>query len=195
MTTTGIFATKTARRAAGIFALAATFLLPGVPTWAAPGHGAGTGHGYTDNIGEPAKPNPATRTINIQLGDNFYKPAAVKVRAGETVRFVLTNTGELLHEFNIGTSAMHAEHQAEMLAMMDAGMLTATDIVTHHAGMDHSKMGHGAMKHDDPNSVLLRPGESGELVWKFTNDVDLQFACNVPGHYEAGMVGNVEFRK
>src|SRR3546814_17066348 len=86
MTATRISATKTAARMSGISTLAATLMLSGVPAWAAPGHGAGTGHGNADNIGQPAKPNPATRTINIQLGDSFYKPASVKVRAGETVR-------------------------------------------------------------------------------------------------------------
>ena len=167
------------------------------PAMAAPG-----GAGHAHDIGEPARTTSATRTIEVELGDSFYKPATVKVRAGDTIRFVLTNTGELLHEFNIGTAAMHADHRKEMQAMMDAGMLTATAVVTDPTKMDHSRMGHGSghgmshgmMKHDDPNSVLVGPHQKKELVWKFPSGTKLEFGCNVPGHYEAGMVGKVEYR-
>ena len=71
--------------------------------------------------------------------------------------------------------------------------MTATDIVTDHANMGHGGGAHGAMmKHDDPNSVLLRPGETKELIWRFAGGMTLEFACNVPGHYEAGMVGELK---
>ena len=156
---------------------------------------ADAGHARGASIGEPAKASAATRSINVKLADSFYEPKTLQVKAGETVRFVLTNTGELLHEFNLGTAEMHAEHQKQMLEMAEAGLLTATDIVTDHAKMDHSKMGGKPMSHDDPNAVLLRPGEKKELVWKFTKAAELEFACNLPGHYESGMVGKVEFRR
>ena len=54
--------------------------------------------------------------------------------------------------------------------------------------------GHEGMKgHDDPNSVLLNPGETKELVWRFEQaGLSLEFACNVPGHYQAGMVGEFQ---
>ena len=55
-------------------------------------------------------------------------------------------------------------------------------------------MGHD-MRHDDPTSVLVEPGKTKELVWKFTKNAELEFACNMPGHYEAGMVGNIDFRR
>lgn len=81
---------------------------------------------------------------------------------------MLKNEGKLLHEFNLGDAAMHAEHQKEMLEMQQSGMLTPTGM----ASMDHSQMGHGMagmdhgrmMKHDDPNSVLVEPGKSAELT-------------------------------
>ena len=47
------------------------------------------------------------------------------------------------------------------------------------------------MAHSHSNSVLLSPGESGNLIWKFTNSVDLEAACNVPGHYEVGMIAKI----
>lgn len=155
------------------------------------------GHGHTPGsssaIGEPAKASGTTRTVMVKLIDNAYEPESVQVKAGETIRFVLTNAGQLLHEFNIGTAVMHAEHQKEMATMMEHGMLTPTGVNPQMMNMD---MGGGrSMKHDDPNSVLVAPGEKKELVWKFTQAVDLDFACNIPGHYESGMVGKIEFRK
>lgn len=151
--------------------------------------------GHKQGIGEPAKASAAKRTVQIELGDNFYNPESIQVKAGETVRFVLKNQGEFLHEFNIGTAAMHASHQKEMAMMVEHGMLTPTGINRNMGGMDHSKMGMGEMKHDDPNSVLIEPGQSRELTWKFTKDTALEFACNIPGHYESGMVGKVEFKR
>lgn len=159
---------------------------------------AGHAHGGA-SIGEPAKALGNSRTVRMTLGDTLYEPRTVKVKAGETVRFVLVNTGELLHEFNIGTAAMHAQHRKEMQAMLDAGLLTATGMNHDMTNMDHSKMRRSdsgkqmPMKHDDPNSVLVGPGETKELVWKFPKAAELQFACNIPGHYEAGMVGEFEF--
>lgn len=148
------------------------------------------------SVGEPAKATASTRTVQVKLIDNAFEPETIRVKAGETVRFVITNTGQLLHEFNIGTAAMHAEHQKEMAMMAEHGMITATGIDQQRMKMDHSNMPGGhAMKHDDPNSVLVAPGEKKELVWKFTKATELEFACNVPGHYEAGMVGKVEFTR
>lgn len=160
-----------------------------------PGHSHSHG---SSAIGEQAKATANTRTVQVTLIDNAFEPESVKVKAGETVRFVITNTGQFLHEFNIGTAAMHAEHQKEMAMMMDHGMLTSTGVDQNRMKMDHSNMpgmqGH-SMKHDDPNSVLVAPGEKKELVWKFSKAADLEFACNIPGHYESGMVGKVDFSR
>ena len=140
------------------------------------------------DIGQPAAAASATRTVNIEMTDLAFSPKTLEVKAGETVRFVLINKGQLLHEFNLGDAAMHAEHQKEMLKMQQGGMMTPTAMS--HKGMDHASMGHG-MKHDDPNSVLVEPGKTGELTWTFSRADNLEFACNVPGHYQAGMVGTV----
>lgn len=178
--------------AASAAALATALSTMAVAAEGPPGHS----HGPAAGIGEPAKATGTTRTVMIKMIDNAYEPETVQVKAGETVRFVVTNAGQLLHEFNIGTAAMHAEHQKEMAMMMDHGMITATGVNQQMMNMDHSQMmGGHSMKHDDPNSVLLAPGEKKEIVWKFTKAVNLEFACNVPGHYESGMVGKVQFRK
>jgi uncharacterized cupredoxin-like copper-binding protein len=47
------------------------------------------------------------------------------------------------------------------------------------------------MEHNDPNSALLEPNKTKEIIWKFNTDAELEFACNVPGHYESGMVGKI----
>jgi uncharacterized cupredoxin-like copper-binding protein len=161
-------------------------MLAAAPAFADAGHH----HGGATGIGEPGKASAVGRTIRVVLRDNTYEPASIRVKAGETVRFVVRNEGELLHEFNIGTPAMHAAHQKEMLAMMESGVLTPT-------GIDHEKMKRSAMAgmhgmtHDDPNSVLVEPGKTAELIWKFPHETTLEYACNIPGHYESGMVGHI----
>lgn len=140
-------------------------------------------------FGHPAKADQATRTVQLDLGDMYFEPKSLTVKAGETVHFVLTNKGQLLHEFNLGDAAMHAAHQQEMLKMVASGMLTATGMKHDGmAGMDHGDQG---MKHDDANSVLVEPGKTAELTWTFSKATNLQFACNIPGHYQAGMVGKI----
>ncbi|MFO2464928.1 cupredoxin family protein [Pseudomonas sp. 15FMM2] len=145
---------------------------------------------HTFAFGQAAPAAKASRTVEVLLEDIAFSPKSLDVKAGETVRFVLVNKGQLLHEFNLGDAAMHADHQKEMLKMQASGMLTTTGM----SQMDHSAMGHGdmgGMKHDDPNSVLVAPGQTAELTWTFSKAGELEFACNIPGHYQAGMVGKL----
>lgn len=179
----------TLRFRVALAASTAIFMAATVPAFADAGQGPGAA------IGQPGKAPAATRTVEIVLQDNAYKPESIGVKAGETVRFVLTNKGELLHEFNIGTAAMHVAHQKEMMAMMDHGMLTPTGINHQMMKMDHGKAGMPAMKHDDPNSMLVEPGKTKDLVWTFPRDAKLEFACNIPGHYQSGMVGKITIQK
>ncbi|EJM68806.1 putative copper-binding protein [Pseudomonas sp. GM50] len=148
----------------------------------------------TYDFGQPATAARATRSVEVVMGDMSFDPKAIEIKAGETVRFVLVNKGQLLHEFNLGDAAMHAQHQQEMLQMQQSGMLMPTGMKAMDHGsmatMDHSSEGHG-MKHDDPNSVLVEPGKTTELTWTFTKATNLEFACNIPGHYQAGMVGKL----
>jgi uncharacterized cupredoxin-like copper-binding protein len=151
---------------------------------------ASTGEHFA--FGHPGDAAKATRTVEVTLGDMYFEPKSLNVKKGETVRFVLVNKGQLLHEFNLGDAAMHAAHQQEMLKMAASGMLTPTGMKHDMAGMDHGMAhGDGAMKHDDPNSMLVDPGKTAELTWTFADATGLEFACNIPGHYQAGMVGKV----
>lgn len=160
--------------------------------FAAGAHGDGHGHGHGANIGKPGEASKADRTINVEMHDNYYEPESIEVKPGETVRFVVENKGNLVHEFNIGTPDMHEAHQEEMQMMVEHGVIQGGKLNRKMMEMD---MGDGhSMKHDDPNSVLLEPGERREVVWKFTGKGNVEFACNVPGHYQAGMYGEVNFR-
>ena len=155
---------------------------------------ASPSHSKSD-IGQPGGFTKADRTIEIRMGDIFFEPKSIDIKTGETVRFVLKNEGSLLHEFNLGMAAAHAAHQKEMAAMFQNGTLSPTG-AQDMSNMDHAMGGMKmvGMKHDDPNSVLIEPGATEELVWTFTKATGLEFACNIPGHYQSGMVGKVNVR-
>ncbi|MFJ4112642.1 plastocyanin/azurin family copper-binding protein [Pseudomonas sp. NPDC089758] len=144
---------------------------------------ADTGKSFA--FGEPAPAAKATRTVEVVLKDIAFEPANLHVKAGETVRFVLINEGKLPHEFNLGDKAMHAQHQKEMIAMQ--GKLFTAGM--NHEGTGHGQVDHGAHGHDAGNTVLVQPGQRAELTWTFRQSAPIEFACNVPGHYQAGMVG------
>ncbi len=164
---------KTIQATAAIFLASSTIALAG------PGHGTGAG------IGEPAKPVAADRTIKVEMGEMYYTPGDLDIQPGETIRFEVTNTGRMVHEFNIGTLQMHRAHAEEMRAMMQGGMMTARSVNEDH-------MADSGMAHDDPNSLLLEPGETGTLTWTFPEEGPIEIACNVPGHREAGMEAELE---
>lgn len=163
-------------------AVAATTLAFALPSHA---HAHGE-EKHPADIGQKGDPAAISRTVEVIMTDNRYAPSDLKVKSGETIKFIVRNDGEFVHEFNIGNADNHLAHQQEMMTMMEKGILEV-DRINHHM-MGH---GEGTMSHDDPNAVLLAPGESGEIIWTFPQSGMLQFACNVPGHYEDGMVGDI----
>ena len=50
-----------------------------------------------------------------------------------------------------------------------------------------------SMGHSHANSVLLEPNEDGEIIWKFNTEAKLEAACNIPGHYETGMIAKIKY--
>jgi len=129
------------------------------------------GHGEAMAVGEPGKKANASETIQVTMketddGQMIFTPSTFKVRKGQTIRFVIKNAGELDHEFVLDQEDKIMEHKAVMEKFPD-------------------------MEHDDPNAIRLAAGESGEIIWKFTNDGTFKIACLVPGHYDAGMHGDV----
>ncbi|HSW08012.1 cupredoxin domain-containing protein [Aquabacterium sp.] len=117
--------------------------------------------------GDPAK---ATRTIRLDMADTMrFTPADIRVRRGETVKLVATNKGQVLHELVLGTADELKKH-ADLMKKFPA------------------------MEHDEPHMAHVKPGKSGEIVWQFTKAGEFQFACLIPGHFEAGMVGKVSVK-
>ena len=145
--------------------------------------------GSMNAIGTKGKASDVNKVIVVNMYDNYYEPSKIEIKKGETVKFVVTNKGELVHEFNIATKKMHIKHQPEMMMMVENEILLPDKV-------DKEKMKEMAKKnpsmgHSHSNSVLLSPGEKGELVWKFNNKVIIEAACNVPGHYEVGMIAKI----
>jgi uncharacterized cupredoxin-like copper-binding protein len=115
--------------------------------------------------GDPAK---VSRTIPVELNDTMrFTPNKISVKAGETVRFFIVNKGKLPHEMVIGMPDEIEEHAAMMKKMP-------------------------GMVHKEANQITLEPGKRGGIVWQFAKAGTVSFACLVPGHKEAGMVGTVE---
>jgi uncharacterized cupredoxin-like copper-binding protein len=159
--------------------IAALLVLPLATASADAGHGS-------EAVGSPA-PKGQGRVVRVEMTDNAYSLKNLTVKGGETVRFVIVNKGTLLHEFNLNTAAEHAEHRPMMAMMVDHGMITAEKVVNLTMTMpDGSRM-----SHTEPNSVLVEPGKSAEMSWKFPRSGTLEIACNVPGHSESGMVAPV----
>nr|WP_235579777.1 cupredoxin family protein [Ramlibacter sp. Leaf400] len=110
----------------------------------------------------------ARRTVQIAMGDDMrFTPSTINVNEGETVRFVVSNKGKVLHEMVIGTRKALDEHAALMQKFP-------------------------GMEHDEPHMAHVSAGRKGELVWKFNRPGDFDFACLIPGHYQAGMVGTIK---
>ncbi len=121
-------------------------------------------------VGVPGKADATDRAVDVVMretddGKMTFEPGDFAVRQGETIRFNVTNGGELDHEFVLDTVEGNQKHKAAMAK--------------------------GDMQHDDPNAVRLAPGESGEVIWTFTNAGTFEFACLIPGHYESGMHGPI----
>ena len=140
-------------------------------------------------IGEKGKLSEVSRTIEIKMYDNYYEPKEIKIKKGETIKFLVQNFGSLVHEFNIATKKMHLNHQTEMMEMMENEILLG-DKIDYEKMKEIAKTDH-SMAHSHSNSILLEPGKSGEIIWKFNTKINLEAACNVPGHYESGMISNI----
>ena len=140
-------------------------------------------------IGSKGDPKDVTRVIEVKMYDNYYEPSSIKVKKGETVKIIVKNLGELVHEYNIATKEMHIKHQPEMARLIEHDILLG-DSIDNAKMKEMSKKDH-SLGHKHANSVMLEPNKTGEIIWKFSKDIALEMACNIPGHYESGMVGSI----
>ncbi len=156
---------------AGMLVLAGTPAIAGLDMSQMPGmthrtNGAHDRGSFT--FGRPGDPSKVDRTFWITALDTMrYNQSELTVRAGETVRFIVTNAGKMRHEFVIGDVAEQREHAKEMAAMPGMAMP------------------------DEANGISLAPGETKSIVWQFAGPGTVELACHEPGHYEAGMVSRV----
>ena len=131
-------------------------------------HEDGHGHDHgTEAIGQAGELAKASRTIAVEMSDAMrFTPVNIQVKKGETIRFVVKNAGQLKHEMVLGTEDALKAHAEVMKKNPE-------------------------MEHADPNMVTVMPGQTGEMVWQFTKAGKVNFACLQPGHYDAGMKGQV----
>ena len=141
-------------------------------------------------IGSLGKESEVSRVIKVVMYDNYYEPNTFQIKEGETIKFEVENAGELVHEFNIANKMMHIKHQPEMEKMVENEILLA-DSIDKDKMKKISKMDK-SMGHSHSNSVLLEPKQKGNIIWKFENAANIEIACNVPGHYQAGMIAKVD---
>ena len=141
-------------------------------------------------MGEKGKAKEVDRVIEVKMYDTFYEPSEFKIKKNETIKFIVHNYGELVHEFNIATKEMHLKHQSEMMKMVENEILLA-DRIDKKKMKEMSKKDN-SMSHSHSNSVLVEPNTSAEIIWKFNTEAKLEAACNVPGHYEAGMIAKID---
>jgi uncharacterized cupredoxin-like copper-binding protein len=118
-------------------------------------------------FGRPGDPGKSTRTINVDMSDKMrFTPAALTVKPGETMKFVVKNSGKTMHEFVLGTLPELKDH-AELMKKFPE------------------------MEHDEPYMAHVAPGKTETIVWQFTSGGEFHFGCLLPGHFEAGMVGKI----
>ena len=146
---------------------------------AEPAHHQEMGHGndhheqggHASMVGAPAAADVASQTVHVDLLDTmrFAFDETLDLKRGEAVRFVVTNRGQMRHEFSIGSADEQDAHRAMMRKMPN-------------------------MVHDDPNTVTVDPGQTRELTWRFDGEQPVVFACNIPGHAEAGMTATATLK-
>ena len=127
--------------------------------------GAGTGSPTSSSAAAPS--SAAATRIEVTLTDALkIEPPSMTVQAGTPVTFVVTNTGTVDHEFYLGDEAAQAEHEQEMADM-------------------------GGMKHDEPEGIAVKPGETKELTYTFAESGETLAGCHEVGHYGGGMKATI----
>jgi uncharacterized cupredoxin-like copper-binding protein len=119
-------------------------------------------------VGMPATGAKPDKVVHVLLSDDMkitFKNK-VDIEPNDVVQFVVMNTGKIDHEFSIGSASEQLEHR-EMMKNM------------------------GNHAHDSGSTVTVKPGKAKQMLWHFHGDNNVEFACNIPGHAEAGMVKSI----
>ncbi len=122
------------------------------------------------SAGMPGDPKKPARTVQVTMAESdgkmTFDPAKIEVRRGEQIHFVLSNVGVLPHEFILASTKENLIHAKMMQQMPD-------------------------MVHEDPNAKMVQPKGTAEILWRFSKKGEFEFACLIPGHREAGMLGKI----
>ncbi len=128
------------------------------------------GHGHSP-AGAPGSRAKVSKVFDVRMLDTMrFEPSSFEVHSGQTVKFVVTNAGQIRHEFGIGTREEQRAHAEMMLADPD-------------------------MQHEDGSVITVEPGQTKELIWRFGRAGQYEAACQVPGHYPAGMMARIVVRR
>ena len=103
----------------------------------------------------------STQTFAITVRYSRFMPAQFTVRRGTTVRFIITNTDPIDHEFILGDEAVQGHHE------------------------NGTEPTHGQV----PGEVSVPPGTVAETTYTFLRPGLLLIGCHAPGHYAYGMRG------
>jgi uncharacterized cupredoxin-like copper-binding protein len=123
------------------------------------------------SFGREGDPKKVSRTINIDMSDAMrFSPAALSVRRGETVRFIVRNSGSVMHEMVLGSMPELKAH---------------AELMKKHPGMEHA----------ETNMAHVAPGKSEQITWQFNRPGEFYYGCLIPGHFEAGMIGKISVTK
>ena len=127
-------------------------------------------------FGRAGNPRTVSRTIRIDMNDRMQfvaasvaarsMPGDIVIKRGQTVRFLVRNEGQVMHEMVIGRMQELKEH-AELMRRFPE------------------------MEHDEPYMAHVAPGKEAEIVWQFTRAGEFHYACLIPGHMEAGMIARI----
>ncbi len=146
--------------------------------------GSASAHGNQDHAAKPSiikkeqkewgiagDEKSVKRTVQFVMTDAMrFTPDRLQVKQGETLRLVIKNQGQQLHEFVLGTKKELDEHAALMVKFPE-------------------------MEHSEPYMAHVPAGKTGQIIWTFNRAGDFDFACLIAGHYSAGMVGKVTVAK
>ena len=137
-------------------------------------HGSGAAAGPVVKEQKPwgiaADAKEARRSIEIRMTDDMrFTPSHIDVREGDIVRLRAVNNGKVMHEIVIGTPEELKAH---------------ADLMKKHPDMEH----------EEPYMAHVSPGQRGDVVWHFNRPGDFEFACLIPGHFEAGMRGTIRVK-
>lgn len=120
-----------------------------------------------NEFGHTGDPNRVSQTINVAMSDEMkFEPSAIRIKAGDTIRFVVKNPGEILHEMVLGRTEDLKKHAVLMQKFPN-------------------------MEHSEPFMAHANEGQTAEIIWTFSKPGTFEFGCLIPGHYESGMKGQI----